>query len=115
MVEKTNTEAVSLEERLALAYQCLRKLWQIQDAGGISCGRSRESIYVEAAINLIGRDSKYSLMADEDGDQFMQIVRDTIYDIDRAEMRDRDRLNGIDVDSPDYFLNRPSVSQNDNE
>jgi|JI6StandDraft_1071083.scaffolds.fasta_scaffold448013_2 hypothetical protein len=102
----SSDHAVSESDRLALAYQCLRKLWQIQDAGGISCGRSAESVYVEAAINLIGRDSKYSEMADRDGQQFLQLVRDTMHDMQKAEIRQHDQQNGIDVDSPDYVLNR---------
>jgi hypothetical protein len=31
----------------------LRKLWQLQDAGGVSMGRSPRSVFLESAINIL--------------------------------------------------------------
>lgn len=49
-----------------IARLILRRLWQIQDAGGVSVGRSKQSVLLEAALDLM------PWPADLDADSFSE-------------------------------------------
>ena len=90
------------QERLSIAYQCLRKLWQIQDAGGVSMGRNVESFYTESAMYFIGADHTHSQLTDTDDQAFHEFVRAALSSERANDRFDRDALDGIDVYSDDY-------------
>jgi hypothetical protein len=84
-----------MTKRQRLARECLRQLWQIFDAGGISMGRSQQSVLLEAAMKLIGPDTSFSTLADHDIQAFMQLVRDEVHRVRQAENAREDKRRGL--------------------
>lgn len=79
------------ENRLQLARECLRLVWQTFDAGGHSMGRSWESTLLEAAMEFIEPTSEYSKLADTDRRAFMKIVQDELRKVRMKKMADHDK------------------------
>lgn len=74
-------------KRLQIARECLRMVWQIHDAGGISLGRSQESMWLELAMDLIDSDLRYSKLADTDRAQFLAIAKDESHRVRNRKMK----------------------------
>ena len=84
-----------LNNRQKLARQCLRKIWQIFDAGGHSMGRSTESMLLEAAMRMLGDDSTFSTLADNDFMAFRRLIDDELWRIGEQERRTEDKRRGF--------------------
>lgn len=109
-------------KRLAMARECLRKIWQCFDTGGHSMGRSRQAVWLETAIDLLPYDGRYSDLADLKPQEFDQLraevrweagrERNDKYDIERGitptEREPMGRLK-IDCTMPDVFGSNDST------
>lgn len=80
--------------KLALARECLRQIWQIFDAGGHSMGRSMESFLLEAAMEFIEGDYRYSSLADKDPRAFHDLVRECLWRVNQKANLKRDKELG---------------------
>jgi len=84
-----------MTRRQRLARECLRKLWQIHDAGGISYGRSEESVLLEAAMRLLGPDESFIALSDTNTPEFMRVVNGELHKVMQEELKkDDERLFG---------------------
>lgn len=81
--------------RLQLARECLRQIWQIFDAGGHSIGRSEEAVLLEAAMQMIESDGRFSSEADADPKKFHEIVKNEIWQMRKLQQQKRDKELGI--------------------
>lgn len=85
-----------MNDRHAVASECLRQLWQMFDAGGISMGRSQQAKWLETAMDLIAYDHRYSSMADNDPHTFDQIRADARHEAQRESMAVHDAEMGYE-------------------
>lgn len=83
--------------RLSIAAECLRQIWQSFDAGGVSMGRSREAVWLETAMDLLSYDNSFSNLADEDPRKFDEIAREARYMVTKEKIAERDREMGLET------------------
>lgn len=87
------------KQRLDIAYECLRQIWQNYDAGGVSMGRSREAVWLETAIDLIPHDGKYSVLSDQNPYEFEKVRNDCRWEVNKEKSDKHYREMGLDCDS----------------
>lgn len=84
--------------RHAVACECLRQLWQLIDAGGISCGRSRQAVWLETAMELLEYDHRFASGADKDIRKFDEFRSDVLYYFRKEKMAADDKAKGYEVE-----------------
>jgi len=75
-----------IDRRLAIARECLRKIWQVFDARGISMGRNREAVWLETAMDMIPFDGRHSALADSDIEAFDELARNERHLVTKEKM-----------------------------
>jgi hypothetical protein len=101
MQERSDGEFIrysDIEQRLAIARECLRQIWQHFDAGGISMGRSQDALWLETAIDLIDYDHRYAELADRDPKAFEKIREDARWQANKERVAAHHEAMGL-VDS----------------
>lgn len=93
------------KQRQQIARECLRQLWQLFDAGGISMGRSIEADLLEAAMDLIPLSAEYSELADSDRNAFLQIARNARHEVSQEQQNAQHRKL-VEMDSGGYRYKR---------
>lgn len=84
------------DERLAVARECLRQIWQCFDTGGHSMGRSQKSVWLETALELIPYDGRFSNLADLKPVEFDQLRADARYEAGKERTAAYDKERGIE-------------------
>ena len=87
------------DDRIQLARECLRQIWQIYDLGGHSMGRSAEATLLEYALELMPSDHSYSSEADNNYDEFIKRVKDEIYRMRMKQRRADNKKAGLRPDA----------------
>lgn len=99
------TRRFTKKQRQQIARECLRQLWQLFDAGGVSMGRSLEADLLEVAMDLIPLSQDYCKLADSDRNAFLQIARDARHEVSREQIEAQHRKL-VEMDSGGYRYKR---------